>query len=88
MSMPCPLNTNYLDDNGNWYGTYLSVCQDFAALLDDDYEFGLLGTGSIIPVVYSRTRELTVGIDNAWAQIQGGIARTKPSWRRSRTTSP
>jgi hypothetical protein len=88
MSIPSPLNPSYLDSSGEWAGTFLSLANDFAALMDDDYEFGFGGTGSLIPVVYSRTRELSVGIDDAWAQVQGGILRVKPTWRRSRTTSP
>lgn len=88
MSLPCPLSSSYLTEDGQWGGTFRSLADDFADMMDDDYEWGSFPVGSIIPVVYSRTRELLVGIDEAWAQVQGGILRAKPTWRRSRTTSP
>lgn len=87
MALPGSLNSAHLDD-GNWSGAYSDACLAFAALLDDDYEAGDDDSVSIIPVVYSRKRALTLGIDNAWAQVQAGVFREKPHWRRSRTTSP
>lgn len=88
MSLPCPLNSTNLNGSGEWDGTFLLAAIAFAAHMDDDYDIGSLSSTSLIPVVYSRVRELTVGIDDAWAQVQGGVARQRPSWRRSRMTSP
>lgn len=88
MSLPCPLNSSYLDDTASWDSAFLDAGVTFSGHMDYDYEFGALGTGSLIPVVYSRVRELEVGIDLAWAQVQGGVFRTRPSWRRSRMTAP
>lgn len=88
MSLPCPLNSTYLDGSGQWDGDFLFAALALAGHMDDDYDFGGATPISMIPVVYSRVRELEVGIDLAWAQVQGGVVRQTPSWRRSRMTSP
>ena len=87
MALPGSQNEVHLDD-GNWSGAYLYACNAFAALLDNDYEAGDSDSVSIIPVVYSRKRAQTIDLDHSWAQVQAGVFRTKPHWRRSRTTSP
>jgi hypothetical protein len=87
MAVPSPLNSGYLDDGGQWQGEFLSVCSAFADLLDDDYETGFGDSNSIIPVIYSRTRHVDPDL-TPWAQVQGAVARTTPSWRRSRMTTP
>lgn len=86
-SIPGRVPSSYLTAGGKWSSTYMTVLSAFAAKLDDDYEVGTVEITSIIPVVYSRVQHI-LGNSQPWAQIEAGVVRTAPSWRRSRTTAP
>lgn len=87
VALPSPIGSAYLNSSAEWTGTYLAALNALAAKLDDDYELGTVAVTSVIPVVYSRTRHAR-GFDPPWFQVQAGVVRQKPSWRRSRTTAP
>lgn len=87
VAIPSPRSSGNLSGSAQWTGNFLTACQALAAIFDDDYEIGTVSVTSVIPVVYSRVQHAK-GASQPWAQIQAGTVRLKPSWRRSRMTSP
>jgi hypothetical protein len=87
IALPSIVGSDFLDTDGQWSGSYATSLATFAALLDDDYDFGGTFPVSLIPVVYSRTRH-NLGLDPHFAQVQAGVVKDSPRWRRSRLTAP
>lgn len=87
MALPGPSSTSYLSASRQWTGAYLTAVQAFAALLDDEIEFGAVTPSHGRPVVYSRTRHARQ-LDPYTFDVVEGVPRLTPSWRRSRTTAP
>lgn len=86
---PPPFNKNALTANYKWdtLNDYYIAWTAFAALVDDEFDQSGTDSRHYTPVVYSKTRRRR-GAENYWFKIESAHVKARPTYLRSRLTSP
>lgn len=74
---------------GHWLTTswYYTALQAFAAKITDEFDQSGTDTRHYKPVVYSQTRRRR-GDSNYWFHVTAAIPKARPTWVRSRLSTP
>lgn len=80
-------NATHLDAGGNWEATTVAAIQDYANKLAESFGVGDVNVTTCKPVIYSRTRHQR-GQSPFVFPVSSAIVNPRPTWLRSRRSSP
>lgn len=86
-SLASPRTSTSLDSTGAWASGWVTIFTALCAKLNDSFDLGTLIITHVNPVVYSRKRD-RAGTPPVTFRVSSADLRPRPSWLRSRTSSP